>query len=115
MSAPLRYARILKGLSSLISSRSAISRRTRAIAALSKTQTFGFDAEVEQPRPAAAERRRDCRLCVRRSVREQAAAATRPADLCRHRAGRAGTDDEVVDRRGRDAGRQAFAVVPLGG
>ena len=36
MSAPLRYARILKGLSLLISSRSAISRRIRAIARLSK-------------------------------------------------------------------------------
>ena len=65
MSAPLRYARILNGLSSLISSRSAISRRMRAIAALSKPQAFGLDAVVEQARAAGGERRGDRRARAR--------------------------------------------------
>ena len=56
MSAPLRYARILNGLSFLISRRSAISRRMRAIARLSNPQAFRLDAVVEQARAAARER-----------------------------------------------------------
>ena len=54
MSAPLRYARILNGLSFLISRRSAISRRMRAIARLSKPQAFRLDAVVEHARAAGA-------------------------------------------------------------
>src|ERR671918_446347 len=51
-SAPLRYARILNGLSPRSSSRSAISLRTRATARLSiDSEALGFDAEVEQLRP----------------------------------------------------------------
>src|SRR5689334_3989011 len=88
MSAPLRYARILKGFSSLISSRSAISRRTRAMAALSNPEPFGFDAVVEQPRAAGGERLRNRRLRAR---------------------------DQRVDRRRRDAGCEPLPVVPLDG
>ena len=59
MSAPLRYARILNGFSFLISSRSAISRRMRAIAGLSKPQAFGLDPVVEHAGAAGGERRGD--------------------------------------------------------
>src|SRR5919201_911772 len=53
MSAPLRYARILNGLSSLISRRSAISRRIRAMAALSIAVRMRF-----MPHPQTFRRRR---------------------------------------------------------
>src|SRR6266852_5802609 len=88
MSAPLRYARILNGLSFLISRRSAISRRMRAIARLSKPEAFGLDMVVERPRAAGRER------FGRRASGFRA----------RH---------QIVDRRRRDAGRQALAVFPL--
>ena len=61
MSAPFRYARILNGLSALISSRSAISARMRAMAALSNAEPFHLDPVVEHPRAARGERRRDGR------------------------------------------------------
>src|SRR3954463_8565786 len=67
VSLALRYARILKGFSPLISRRSPISARTRAIARLSTGAVSGgdaafhpqavpFDGEVEETRPAGRER-----------------------------------------------------------
>ena len=87
MSAPFRYARILNGLSFLISRRSAISRRMRAIARLSKPQSFGLDAVVEHARAAGGQRRGDRRARLRRTVAEETAAAACAADLGRRRAG----------------------------
>src|SRR5215510_13715664 len=113
MSAALRYARILNGFSSLISSRSAISRRMRAIAALSKPESFRFDAVVEQAGAAVGERLCDRPAGRRRAVAEQAAAAARAADLRCRGAGRKRAVDEIVDRRRRDARREPLAVVPL--
>src|SRR5438445_8128204 len=104
MSAPLRYARILNGLSFRISSRSAISPRTRAMPALSKAQAFRFDPELEQPRPAGRERGGDRGLRVGRPVREQAAASARAADFRGGGAGRPRADDEIVDHGRGDAG-----------
>ena len=82
MSAPLRYARILKGLSFLISRRSAISRRIRAIARLSNPQPFHLDAVVEHARAAVGQRGGDRRPRLRRTVAEQAAPPPRAAHLC---------------------------------
>src|SRR5438067_13040476 len=115
MSAPLRYARILKGLSSLISRRSAISRRILAIATLSNPQAFRLDLVVEQPRAAGGERRGDRALRVGRAVADQAAAAPRAADLGACRAGRHGTRDEIVDSRCRDTRREPLAIFPFPG
>src|SRR5580765_6015713 len=114
MSAPLRYARILNGFSPLISRRSAVSRRTRAIAALSNPQTLGFDAIVEESGAAGRQRGGNGLPRARRAVAEEAAAAARAADLGRRRSRRLRSGDEVVDRRRCDAGREPLAVVPLG-
>src|SRR5450759_2635931 len=115
MSAPLRYARILNGLSFLISRRSAISRRMRAIARLSKPQAFGLDMVVEQACPARRELVGDRRPSGRRAVTEEASAAAGAAHLgCRRTCGLR-PRDQVVDGRCRDAGRQPLAVVPLDG
>src|SRR5437762_13174725 len=115
MSAPLRYARILKGLSFLISRRSAISRRILAIATLSNPQAFRLDLVLEQPRAPGRERRGDRALRVRRPVANQASAAARAADLGSRRAGRRGARDEIVDSGCRDARRQPLAVFPFPG
>src|ERR1051325_1556131 len=118
MSAPLRYSRILNGLSSLISSRSAISRRMRAMAELSiacHPQPLAFDREVEQPGAALSEGPGDGRARFRRSVAEEASAAAGAADLRRGRAGFPGASDEIVDRRSRHAGRETLAIFPLRG
>src|SRR5438477_3898318 len=112
MSAPLRYARILKGLSFLISRRSAISRRIVAIATLSNPQAFRLDRIAEQPRAAGRERRGDRALRVGRAVANQASTAARAADLGSRRAGRDGTRDQIVDSRCRDPRRQPLAVFP---
>src|SRR5437899_13057414 len=87
ISAPFRYARILNGLSLLISRRSAISRRIRAIAWLSNSKAFGLDAVVQEARAAVRQRRRDRRACRGRTVAEQTAAASSAADLGRGGAG----------------------------
>src|SRR2546423_8744041 len=123
MSAPFGYARIWKGLSSLISRGSAISRRIRAMAALSiavrmrvvpQPQAFGFDAVVEQPRTAGCKRVGDRLACVRWTVAEETAAASRAARFRAGRTGGARTRDQIVDGRRRHAGRQPLAVLPLG-
>src|SRR5262249_4530075 len=113
MSAPLRYARILNGLSSLISRRSAISRSTRAIAALSKPQAFGLDPVVEERGAAGRERIGDRAPLVRWTIAEEAAAAAGTAHFAGERAGRLRPPDQIVDRARRDAWRQPLAVVPL--
>src|SRR5439155_12960507 len=97
MSAPLRYARILNGLSFLISSRSAISRRIRAIARLSKPQTFRLDAVVEQARPAVSQRGGNRRMRLGRTVAEKTPAAARSAHLGGSRSGRRRAGDQDVD------------------
>src|SRR5262245_6776516 len=115
MSAPFRYARILNGLSSLISRRSAVSRRMRAIAWLSKPQTFSLDAEVQKTRPAGGERFGD-RLSRRRgAIAEQTAAAPGAADFRPGRARRGGASDQVLDSGGGDAWCQPLPVVPFDG
>src|ERR1700704_2866813 len=113
MSAPFRYARILNGLSLLISSRSAISRRIRAIARLSKPQTFRLDAVVEQARPAVSQGGGDRRMRLGRAVAEKTAAAARAAPLGGSRPGRRCAGDQVVDGWRRDARRQPLAVFPF--
>src|SRR6266852_4469475 len=113
MSAPLRYARILNGLSSLISRRSAISRRMRAIARLSKPEAFGLDMVVERPRAAGCERFGDRGSRARRTVADQASAAARAAHLAGRRTCGFRARHQIVDRRRRDARRQALAGFPL--
>src|SRR3989442_6738657 len=81
MSAPFRYARILNGLSFLISRRSAISRRMWAIARLSNSQAFDLDSVVEESRAAGRERLGDRRSCRRRTVAEETPTAARAADF----------------------------------
>src|SRR5262249_42516148 len=81
MSAPLRYARILNGLSFLISRRSAISRRMRAIAWLSNEQPLRLDFVVENLRATRGERLGDRCTLGGRAEAEQTAAPTRAADL----------------------------------
>src|SRR6185295_14360523 len=115
MSAPLRYARILNGLSVLISRRSAISRSIRAIARLSNPQAFHLDMVVEHSSASGGERRGHRRSRLRRAVTEETAAAARAADLGGRRARGGGAADQLVDRRSRNARRQPFAVVPFRG
>src|SRR5438270_6488451 len=103
MSAPFRYARILNGLSFLISRRSAISRRIRAMAGLSNPESVGLDVVIEHARTPAGERFGDRVAHFRRPIAEQAAATARTADLRRRGAGAACPRDKVLDRRGRDA------------
>src|SRR5690606_758935 len=116
-SAALRYARILKGFSPFNSSMSAISPRTRAIAWLSSgaihAESFGFDAEVEQPRPRAGKRLADCGRAFRRRQAEQAAASARAAHLASIRSCCLGAGEQIVDRGRADAGREPLAVLPL--
>src|SRR5258706_14055884 len=113
MSAPLRYARILNGLSSLISRRSAVSRRMRAIAWLSKPQAFGLDAVVQQTRAPVRECCGD-RLSRRRgTVAEQTTASPGTADFRPGRAGRSGASDKGLDDRRGDTRRQPLPVVPF--
>src|SRR5712692_9081060 len=115
MSAPLRYARILKGLSFLISKRSAISLRIRAMPGLSKPQALGLDPVVEHARAALGQRLDDCRARGGRAVAEQASTAARAADLGGGGAGRGRARDERLDRRRRHTGRKTLAGVPLHG
>src|SRR6476619_3361447 len=104
MSAPFRYARILNGLSFLISSRSAISRRIRATAWLSNPQALGFDVIGEESGPAAGESGADSFMCRRGTVAEEAAAAPGAAHFRCGRSGRVCAGDQIVDCGGRDTG-----------
>src|ERR1700674_278754 len=113
MSAPLRYARILKGLSFLISRRSAISLRIRAMPGLSKPQALGLDPVVEHPGASLGQRLGDCRSRGRRAVAEQASAAASAADFGRGGAGPPRACDQRLDGRCRRAGRKTLAGVPL--
>src|SRR5262245_17475903 len=113
MSAPLRYARILNGLSFLISRRSAISRRMRAIAWLSNHEPFGFEPEVQYARAAFRERSFDGRLCGRRAEGEQTPAAAGAAHLGRGRAGRRCASDQVVNRRRAYPRSEPLPVAPF--
>src|SRR6185436_5617561 len=113
MSAALRYARILKGFSSLISSRSAISRRMRAMAALSNPETFHLDLVVEHTRSARGQRRRHRVPGFWRSVADDTSAATGAADFRRGRTRALRARDHVVDRPGRHARRELLPVVPF--
>src|SRR5262245_15446885 len=113
MSAPFRYARILNGFSSLISRRSAISRRMRAMAGLSNLEPFPLDPPVEHAGAASGERGGDRRLYVRWSIAEQTAAAARPADLGRCRPGLGGAFDQLVDGWRRNTRGEALSVGPF--
>src|SRR5262245_11841808 len=115
MSAPFRYARILNGLSSLISRRSAVSRRMRAIAWLSKPQTFSLDAEVQKTRPAGGERFGDRLSCRRGAVAKETAASSGAANFRPSGARGGGASDEVLDGSRGDAGCQPLPVVPFDG
>src|SRR4029450_10744944 len=115
MSAPFRYARILNGFSSLISRRSAISRRMRAMAGLSNPETFPLDVPVEHAGAVRGKGGGDRRLCVRWSVAEQTAAAASSAHLGRRRPGLGGAFDELVDGRRRDTGGKSLSVGPFVG
>src|SRR5437762_13777131 len=113
MSATFRYARILNGFSFLISRRSAISRRMRAMAALSNAQTFHLDLVLDHARSARGQRGRDRLSRGRRSIAEQASAAAGAADLGCRGAGALGPRDQLFDCVGRHAGGQLPPVVPL--
>src|SRR5688572_24647604 len=112
-SAADRYARILNAFSPLISSRSAISPRARATAALSTHEAFVFEAEVQDAGAAGRERRRDRLLAVRWPVAEEAAASAGAADLGGGGTRGAGTSNELVDEGCGDAGSQPPPVGPL--
>src|SRR4029079_19356448 len=115
MSAPFRSARILNVWSSLISRRSAVSRRIRAIAWLSKPQTLGFDAEVQKTRPSSGERFGDRRSRPRGAVAKQTAASPGAADFRSGGAGGGGASDQVLDGRRVATSRQPLPVVPFDG
>src|SRR3989442_6875758 len=115
MSAPFRYARILNGLSFLISRRSAISRRMWAIARLSNSQAFDLDSVVEESRAAGRERLGDRRSCRRWTVAEETPTAARAADFRGGRAGCTRARDENLHGRRRHDPREPLAVLPLGG
>src|SRR5688572_28033390 len=113
MSAPLRYARILNALSFRISRRSAISLRMRAIARLSKPETFHLDPVVEHARAARGQRAGNRRPGVWPTVAEQASAPSGTADLGGLRAGDGRARDQIVDRWRGHAGREAFPILPF--
>src|SRR5262245_36294787 len=115
MSATLRYARILNGFSPLISRRSAISSRMRAMAALSNPKAFHLDVEVEHSRAALRQGGCNRRSPVRRPITEKTAAASGAAHLGRGGTGGCGAAHQFVDFRRSDAGRQTFAIFPFGG
>src|SRR5229473_8665071 len=104
MSAPLRYARILNGLSLLISRRSAISRRMRATPRLSKPQTFDLEPIVEDAGAASRERLGDRGLRLWRAVTEEAPAAASAAHLRGGGSCSRGAPHQIVDGRRCDAG-----------
>src|SRR2546428_1553706 len=112
MSAPFRYARILNGLSFLISRRSAISRRMWAIARLSNSQAFDLDSVVEESRAAGRERLGDRRSCRRRTVAEETPTAARAADFRGGRAGCPRPRGEVLHGRRRPPPREAPSALP---
>src|SRR6187431_1707661 len=113
ISAPLRYARILKGLSLLISRRSAISPRIRAIAKLSNPKAFRFDAIVEHPRPAAGKRFPNRFAAVRRTVAEQTASTTCTAHLGAGGAGGDRARNQLLDHRCGYPGCEPLAILPF--
>src|SRR5215207_1202641 len=85
----------------------------RAMAALSKPQAFRFDAVLQQARAAARERLADRAPRRRWTVAEETPAAAGAAHLRRRGARCRRPFDQVVDGRGRDAGRQPLSVLPL--
>src|SRR5262245_8137372 len=115
-----RYARILKGFSFLISSRSPISASVLAIARLSTRrrgvdpQALALDAESEDPGAAAGERVSDRRHIAGLAQAEQAAAAARSTHFPPQRSRTARRRQEGVDSWRRHAGRETLAIVPLG-
>src|SRR5262245_29715852 len=113
MSAAFRYARILNGFSSLISRRSAISRRMRAIAALSNLKPFRLDAVVQHARAAGGQRLCDRGAAVGRTVAEQAPTPAGPADLGCGCARADCARNENVNCGSRHAGSEPLAVFPF--
>src|SRR5262245_42973274 len=105
-SAPLRYARILKGFSVLISRRSAISERIRAMATLSKSEPFHLQVVVEDLCMVCGEGTCDPLSRLGRAVAEEAPSATGTADLCRGSTRRPGPVDQRVYGRCGDPRRE---------
>src|SRR5689334_20679369 len=91
-----------------------MSPNTCAIWRLSTRETVPLDAEIEQARTALSQRLADGALPLGRSVTEQATAAAGTAYLGSGRARPPRPIDEAVNRRRRNARRQALASVPLG-
>src|SRR5262245_54074 len=113
MSAAFLYARILNGLSPLISSRSATSRKTCATAGLSNPQTFGFDAVLENAGTLTRHSPGDVRLRVWGAVEENTAPSACAADLGSVGPGGGRAIHERVDVRRCDAGSQSPSIGPL--
>src|SRR5687768_8875652 len=108
-----RYARILNAFSPLISSRSATSPSTCAMARLSTHQPVLLEGVVENRGAAGGKGFGDVAAPLRRAVAEHAAAASGAADLGGRGPGLRGSRDQLLDRRRGDPGRQSLAVLPF--
>src|SRR5688572_28018819 len=115
VSAAVRYARILKAFSPLISSRSAISAKTCATCLLSTGEPVPFDPEIEHAGAAGGQRVANRVAAVRWAVAEETPAAPRAAHLGGRGAGLCGPGDQIIDSRRRYPGRQPLARVPFVG
>src|SRR5687768_10241653 len=115
VSAAVRYARILKAFSPLISSRSAISAKTCATCRLSTDEPVPFDAVLEHAGAASGQRVANRFTSLRWAVAEEAPAASRAAHLGGGGAGLLGARNQIIDRRRRHPGRQLLARVPFVG
>src|SRR5687768_11891617 len=113
VSAAVRYARILKAFSPLISSRSAISAKTCATCRLSTREPVAFDVEIEDAGAASGQRVTDGVVAIRGTIAEQASAAAGSADLCRRRPRASCAGDQLVDRGRRHTGRELLAGLPF--
>src|SRR5262245_56619947 len=113
VSAAVRYARILKAFSPLISSRSAISANTRAIWRLSTNQSVAFDGEVEKAGPSFHKCISHRVASIGRAEADETAPAAGAADLGACRARACGAGDEVVDHRSRHSRSETLPILPL--
>src|SRR5688572_22661289 len=112
-SAAERYARILKALSPLISSRSAICASTCATDLLSTRQPVALECVFEHPRASAGQGRGDLGARIRRSIAEHAAATTCTAHFRRGCTGCGGSGDQSLDCWRGDPRRELLPVLPF--
>src|SRR5512138_2082564 len=115
VSAADRYARTLNALSSLISSRSAISPSTRETCWLSTRESVALEREVEDACAAGLQRAADGVAGVGRAVAEETAAASGAAHLGRRCPFCHGARDEIVDGWRGHSRSETLAVVPFFG